>query len=177
MKLKSTTIIIVLFVTLIISCKENAKKEDTTSKEEIAHNWSEKDKSLFTDNCLTFMKTEGVEMSKDYCDCLLESTLEGQPNPDEAFALEQKDMAQLFNNSDCLKDLKSERELSSWDEAIENEFSTSCLEAQKGTDKSSEEQEAYCDCALAKVKEVIPHPQHFIAFTEQEMKEITEGCE
>ena len=175
--LKKTLLSLLLFG--LLCCKEDKQKtENQTNVEavEIANNWSEDDKMLFSENCLKYFSGEDKNVSKEYCDCLLKSAIQAESEPSKVMAMKQKDIAGLFLKSNCLDGLEPERGKSPWDEDLETEFKSSCVKTKLKQGKSEDEANSFCDCALAKVKAIIPHPQHFMAFTEKEMQQLTEGC-
>ena len=175
--LKHTSVALLLFG--LLCCKEDKNKADIQTNEEtaeIAHNWSDDDKTLFSNNCLKYFNDIDKEKSEEYCDCLLKSTMQAESEPSKAMAIEQKDLAGLFLRSECLDGLEAERGKSPWDEGLESEFKGSCVKSQMKQGKSEDEANSFCDCALTKVKAMVPHPQHFMAYTEKEMQQLTEGC-
>lgn len=170
---------IVFGVFCLLSCKNNPKetqKKDNSVEKEMAHEWTAQDKGVFLGNCISFLENEGVASPKGYCDCLLDTAIENQPKPSMVFAMEQKDMAKLFNDSKCLDNVLADRNENSWDKELENTFITNCLEAQRKDGITDEKGRSHCDCALEKVKEMVPHPQHFVAIKEDEMKHILDAC-
>ncbi len=164
-----------MLTVFIVSCKNSAKKEDKI-KEETVHNWSEINIAEFQKNCTGFLEIEGVENPAKYCDCLLDSSIEAYPDAKKAIELEQHEIVSLFEDSKCIDDILLIKIEDPWTQEVEALFMENCKQQQKTLDVEMETAESYCVCALEKVKQIIPNPQHVIALTEEELDHVLESC-
>ena len=177
-----TTYLIALSLTLFFSCgneKKNEATEATAAGEPTAteHQWTDKNKFEFERNCVAFLESEGVEKAKNYCDCLLETSLEAFPDPEVASELTQDEIVALFEKSECLDDLLLIKLEDPWTEEVEQMFLTHCQIAQKEKGVADEKAAAHCSCALDEIKEIIPNPHHVMTLTEEELAQILAKCE
>ncbi len=84
----------VLFVTfglfLFVSACNSDSKADT---------WSKDQKTKWTNNCMKFMKTAGVEKQSavDYCSCMLKKTSE-KYTPEEAVNITEQEEKALWSS-------------------------------------------------------------------------------
>ena len=81
---------------------EESQTQDATVAQ---HQWTDENKLEFERNCVGFLEREGVVNAKEYCDCLLEASVEKYPDPDVAAELEQNDIVHMFEESKCLDDI------------------------------------------------------------------------
>ena len=138
--------------------------------------WSEKNKGEFESNCVRILEKEGVTDAKKYCDCLLESSMASYPDAEGAMELEQHEIVKLFEESKCLDDILLIKLEDPWTEDVEELFLKHCMEAQVNQGISEENASAYCDCALAEIKTIVPNPHHVMALTEEELAQVLEKC-
>lgn len=177
MKLYKTSILIVCISFLFVSCGKE-KKEDTSVPDvaESTHQWTEKNMLEFERNCVGFLESEDVLNAKEYCDCLLESSLEAYPDAQVAMELEQNQIVELFENSKCLDDLLLIKIEDPWTEEVEQLFLEHCKIAQKEKGVSDSKADSYCSCALVEIKLIVPNPQHVMTLTEEELAHVLEKC-
>ena len=178
---KSIYFTIFLFTTLLISC--NSKKNSAPEKEDgsdqtvaVEHQWSDKDKLEFERNCVAILEQEGVTNAKEYCDCLLDASVSNYPDPSVATELEQNDIVKLFEESNCLDDILLIKLEDPWTEEVEKLFVEHCQNAQLEQGVSDDDAQAYCDCALGEIKEIVPNPHHVISLTQEELDHVLEKC-
>ena len=163
---------------LVLTSCVKGKKEETSSKDSIEskHQWTEKNRLEFERNCVGFLESENVENAKDYCDCLLKSSLESYPDASIAIDLEQNEIVELFVKSACIDDLLLIKIEDPWTEDVEKLFLEHCKKAQNEKGISDADADNYCACALGEIKKIIPNPQHVIALTEDELSLVLEKC-
>ena len=178
---KSTYFSIVCIISLLFSC--NSKKNDAqeTDKEydkatALEHQWTDKNKIEFERNCVGILEQEGVVNAKNYCDCLLEASVANYPDPTVATELEQNDIVQLFEESNCLDDILLIKLEDPWTEEVEGLFVEHCLKAQAEQGVVEGDAKSYCDCALGEIKEIVPNPHHVISLTQEELDHVLEKC-
>ena len=177
---KSLLFLIALFT--FLSCKQNDKRKldiqvDDLKKETASSSvWMKNEKKLFENNCVVYLEKEAVNNAKAYCDCLLETTIENYPNPEEAFNLEQNDIVLLFEESKCLDELLIIKIEDPWTEEVSKLFLTNCVTAQIKNEVSTKKAEEYCSCALEKVKTIIPNPHHVMSLTKSELNQVFDTC-
>jgi len=173
------TIILLVFAMLIISgCKQKKKdKTPSTSSSESLVVWPEEEKNRFYSNCVGFLELEGVADAKKYCDCLLESSMEKYPDIEEAMELEQKEIVILFEQSNCLDDYLMVKIEDPWTEEVSAVFLEHCQKSKKESGSNEDDALKYCSCALEKIKELIPQPQHLIQLTPEEWESIVKDCQ
>ena len=174
-------LLLTAMMALMLSCgnekKDAPATEDAGSGEALTeHQWTDKNKLEFERNCVGFLEREGVENAKQYCDCLLEASVESYPDPAVAFELEQNDIVTLFENSKCLDDLLLIKLEDPWTEEVEQLFVQHCQEAQKDKGVSENDASEYCDCALAEVKKIVPNPHHVMSLTQEELDHVLAKC-
>lgn len=157
--------------------KEKKVNRSEAADLEPKHEWTEKNIKEFEKNCVGFLESEGVENAKEYCDCLLESSVKAYPDPAVAFELEQNDIVALFEKSECLDDLLMIKIEDPWTEEVDSLFTEHCVIAQKGKGVPKDKADAYCACALEEIKKIVPNPHHVMALTEEELSQILEKCE
>lgn len=177
MKNYHTSILILIIAFLYIGCSHQ-KKEAASTQEVVAskHQWTEKNMLEFERNCVGFLESEDVENAKNYCDCLLESSIEAYPDAAVAMELEQNEIVELFVNSKCIDDLLLIKIEDPWTDEVGQLFLEHCKKSQIENGVSDTEAEDYCSCALAEIKEIVPNPQHVMALTEDELSHILEKC-
>ena len=170
-------IFVIVLALLFTSCK-NKKKGEGESQEatEIEHSWSEANKAAFQKNCIGFLVSDSVEHPGTYCDCLLETVIKNYPTPEDAIALNQNELAKLFENSECIDDILLIKIENPWDKEVEKVFLDECLTSAKKKYSTEVEAKTYCDCALVEIKIIIPNPQHVMDLTENELNLILEKC-
>ena len=85
-----------LFISIIIIAFASACNCDSK-----ADTWTKEQKTEWTNNCKTFMKTNGVEEQNavDYCDCMLEKTSENY-TPEEAVNITEDEERKLWESCD-----------------------------------------------------------------------------
>ena len=173
------TIVLLVFAFLIVSGCEQKKKDETpsTSGEESLVVWPEEEKNRFYSNCVGFLEREGVVDAKKYCDCLLESSMEKYPDIEEAMELEQKEIVILFEQSNCLDDYLMVKIEDPWTEEVSAVFLEHCQKSKKESGSNEDDALKYCSCALEKIKELIPQPQHLIQLTPEEWESIVKDCQ
>jgi len=177
--MKSYTIhLIMLIAVLFISCNKEKKEENPEKKEvtENNHQWSEKEMLEFERNCVGSLEREGVENAKQYCDCLLESSIEAYPDPSVAIELEQNDIVALFEKSNCLDDLLMIKIEDPWTEEVEEKFLEHCNTAQIEQGVADSDASDYCDCALGEIKKIVPNPHHVMSLTQEELDHVFDNC-
>jgi len=163
-----------LFLT---SCVKD-KKEENPVKDivEAKHQWTEKNMLEFERNCVGFLESEDVQNAKNYCDCLLESSIEAYPDPRLAMELEQNEIVRLFVESKCVDDLLLIKIEDPWTEEVEQLFLEHCKIAQKEKGVAEADADTYCSCALREIKQIVPNPQHVMTLTEEELAHVLEKC-
>lgn len=178
MKKYKTSILFVFSVVLLLSCGK--EKKETVSEKEVVqskHQWTEKNMLEFERNCVGFLESEDVQNAKEYCDCLLKSSVEAYPDAQVAMALEQNEIVDLFVKSKCLDDLLLIKIEDPWTDEVEQLFLEHCKIAQNEKGTSESDADAYCSCALGEIKKIVPNPQHVMALTEDELTHILEKCQ
>jgi hypothetical protein len=90
--------------------------------------------------------------------------------------LEQNQIVQLFEASECLDDILMVKIEDPWTDEVSALFLKHCREAQAATGVEDATAETYCSWALDKVREIIPYPHHVIALSEEELVEILKQC-
>ncbi len=172
------TSILILFVTfLFISCEKEKKEAKTASEDVVSkHQWTEKNMFEFERNCVGFLESEDVQNAKEYCDCLLKSSIEAYPDAEKAMELEQNEIVELFVNSECLDDLLLIKIEDPWTEEVEQLFIEHCNLAQKEKGVDQAAADSYCSCALEEIKKIVPNPQHVMSLTEEELAHVLEKC-
>jgi len=177
MKKYKTSIRLLLLIFLIAGC-EKVKKTETTAKEivETEHQWTEENMLEFEKNCVGFLESEGVENAKNYCDCLLESSVKAYPDPAVAMELEQNEIVKLFVDSKCVNDLLLIKIEDPWTEEVEQIFLEHCKKNQLKNGVAENNAESYCDCALSEIKEIVPNPHHVMSLTQDELDHILNKC-
>jgi hypothetical protein len=185
MKIKSYALIFAALTLILFSCERNKKKSETDKVDAVenmpdgdvdAHQWTEKNKLEFERNCVGFLEKEGVTDAKEYCDCLLASSIEAYPDPEVAFELEQNDIVALFEQSECIDDLLLVKIEDPWTEEVEQIFLEHCKKAQKEKGVEDADATSYCDCSLEQIKQILPNPHHVMSLTEEELTSILEKC-
>ena len=172
---------LIIFSGLILAGCEN-KKKDTVNQEELktvtekTHSWTENDKLIFQKNSNGFLTAHSVENPEKYTNCLLKTVIDKYPNPDDALEIGQNELTKLFEESDCLDGLLLVKIVSPWNKETEQIFLDNCVSSAKKNAMTAEQAKTYCDCALIKVKEIIPNPQHLITLTEEEYNSILKDC-
>lgn len=173
------TIVLLVFAFLIISgCKQ--KKKDVTPSDsslESLQVWPEQEKNRFYSNCVEFLERDGVADAKKYCDCLLESSMEKYPDIAEAMELEQTEIVNLFEQSNCLDEYLMVKIEDPWTEEVSAVFLEHCQKSKIASGSDEEDALKYCSCALEKIKELIPQPQHLIQLTPEEWESIVKDCQ
>ncbi len=173
--------LITLFVgSLTFSCstkkKEDvsiAKKETTTEKKQA---WTNEQIESFKLNSNLFLKAHTVENPDKYTNCILKITMEKYPDAEDALSSSQNEMLVLFEKSDCLDNLLLVKIESAWNKETEALFLKNCITSAKKNTMTDKDAKDYCDCALTKVKKIIPNPQYAIKLTEEEYKSVLEDC-
>lgn len=176
--MKNLVILLVLLSTLV-ACKNKVESQEPVSEPvsgEIATDWTGEQDEAFLKNCNGFLDNEGVKEGKAYCDCLLEATKKEHPDPETAMALEQEAIVELFEESGCLDDYLMVKIEDPWTDEVSAAFLEQCQKTQQEAGADSESAEAYCTCALEKVKALIPQPQHLIQLTQEELNTILKDC-
>ena len=176
--MKNLVILLVLLSTLV-ACKNKVESQEPVSDSvsgEIATDWTGEQDEAFLKNCNGFLDNEGVEEGKAYCDCLLEATKKAHPDPQSAMDLEQNDIVSLFEESGCLDDYLMVKIEDPWTEEVSMAFLEQCKKSKIEAGEDSSEAESYCSCALEKIKELIPQPQHLVQLTSEEWESIIESC-
>ena len=178
MKKNISSFLLLLSIFILISCGKEKKKETSSSTEPIEskHQWTEKDMLEFERNCVGFLESEDVQNAKQYCDCLLASSVEAYPDPAVAMELEQNEIVSLFVNSKCVDDLLLIKIEDPWTEEVEQLFLEHCKTAQKEKGVKQADADTYCSCALGEIKQIVPNPQHVMTLTEEELTHILEKC-
>lgn len=181
MKINQLHIALSLAIFLLLSCnsdkkndaKDESKKPDASTAQ---HQWTDKHKLEFERNCVGFLEREGVVNAKEYCDCLLETSVKNYPDPEVASELEQNDIVDMFEKSKCLDDILLIKLEDPWTEEVEQLFVDHCQKAQAEQGVAEDAAKTYCDCALGEIKEIIPNPHHVMALTQEELDHILEKC-
>jgi hypothetical protein len=143
----------------------------------ISHTWLEKDQMAFKSNCEGFLLREGVVDVETYCNCLLKSSMETYPDVEEAMELEQTEIVQMFEASDCIDELLLLKIEDPWTKETEALFLEHCQKGRIGQGDGETSAEAYCKCALDEVRQLIPNPQHVISLTQEELAQIFNKCQ
>jgi hypothetical protein len=177
MKKYKTSILLLLSIFLLTGC-EKVKKTETTAKEMVKteHQWTEENMLEFEKNCVGFLESEAVENAKNYCDCLLESSVQAYPDPAVAMELEQNEIVKLFVDSECVNDLLLIKIDDPWTEEVEQIFLEHCKKTQLQNGVAENNAESYCDCALLEIKEIVPNPHHVMSLTQDELDHILNKC-
>ena len=172
-------IVLLVFAFLISSgCKQKKKDETTsTSGVESVQVWPEEEKNRFLSNCVGFLEREGIATAETYCDCLLESSMEKYPDIEEAMELEQTEIVTLFEQSNCLDDYLMVKIENPWTEEVSAVFLEHCQKSKTESGSNEDDALKYCSCALEKIKELIPQPQHLIQLTPEEWESIVKDCQ
>ncbi len=178
---KSIYLFLAVVFLVLFSCnskkKEVLENESKFEKTETAeHQWTDKNKLEFERNCVGILEREGVVDAKNYCDCLLEASVKNYPDPEVASELEQNDIVQLFEESNCLDDILLIKLEDPWTEEVEKLFVEHCQKAQAEQGITEDAADAYCDCALAEIKEIVPNPHHVMSLTQEELDHILNKC-
>ena len=181
MKNSQLNLFISLLALLLISCNSGKKKEPASESKEpetstVQHQWTDKHKLEFERNCVGILEREGVVNAKNYCDCLLESSVKNYPDPEVASELEQNDIVDLFEESNCLDDILLIKLEDPWTEEVEKLFVKHCQEAQAQQGVTEDAAKSYCDCALVEIKEIVPNPHHVMSLTQDELDHILNKC-
>lgn len=175
--MKYTIVLLAVIFFWLSGCKQNKKKTtDIPESRAILVSWSDEEKKSFIANCEGFLVSEGVEDAREYCDCLLESSIENFPDFKEATALEQTEIVDLFERSQCIDELLLVKIEHPWTEEAEEFFITSCQQGKLGQGWNEEESINYCSCALEQIREIIPNPHHVISLTEEELSLVFNAC-
>ena len=181
MKTSQLYFFISLLTLLFISCTSGKKNDPTSESKEleataVQHQWTDKHKLEFERNCVGFLEREGVVNAKEYCDCLLEASVTNYPDPEVASELEQNDIVKMFEESKCLDDILLIKIEDPWTEEVEKLFVKHCQEAQAEQGVGEDAAQAYCDCALVEIKEIVPNPHHVMSLTQEELDHILNKC-
>ena len=171
--------LLLLFVPFFyfLACKTEKKVETIANEDvQVEHQWTEKNMLEFERNCVGFLEADGVKNAKVYCDCLLKSSFEAYPDATIAMELEQNEIVKLFEDSECIDDLLLIKIENPWTEEVEQLFIEHCKIAQAKIGVEDTEANAYCACGLGEIKKIIPHPQHVMSLTEEELASILENC-
>lgn len=170
-------LLLMLPLFLFNSCGKEKKIETQVKEvEKSKHQWTEKDMLEFERNCVGFLESEDVQNAKQYCDCLLASSVKAYPDPAVAMELEQNEIVSLFVNSKCVDDLLLIKIEDPWTKEVEQLFLEHCKTAQKEKGVKEAEADNYCSCALGEIKQIVPNPQHVMTLTEEELTHILEKC-
>ena len=174
-------VFITLFMSLLtFSCSTKKKEDVTTVKKETTiekkQAWTNEQIESFKQNSNLFLKAHAVENPEKYTDCLLKITMQEYPDAEDALSSSQNEMAALFEKSSCIDDLVLVKIVSTWNKETEAIFIKNCITSAKKNAMANEDAKDYCDCALAKVKNIILNPQYAIKLTEEEYKSILEDC-
>ncbi len=91
-------IIKLLFAFVIMAALFSACNYDNKSK---ADSWNDQQKTVWTNKCTGFMKTNGVEekAAVDFCDCMLDKTSE-KYTPEEAANITEEEERKLWEECD-----------------------------------------------------------------------------
>ena len=173
--------LITLFMSLITFSCSTKKKEDvaTTKKETVTEKkqaWTNEQIESFKQNSNLFLKAHAVENPDKYSDCILKITMEKYPDAEDALSSSQNEMLTLFEKSNCLDNLLLVKIESAWNKDTEALFLKNCISSAKKNAMTDKDAKDYCDCALTKVKKIIPNPQYAIKLTEEEYKSVLEDC-
>jgi hypothetical protein len=173
------TIVLLVFALLIITGCKQEKKDETPSTSDVESLvvWPEKEKDRFYSNCVGFLEREGVASAENYCDCLLASSMEKYPDIEEAMELEQTEIVNLFEQSNCLDDYLMVKIEDPWTEEVSAVFLEHCQKSKTESGSNEDDALKYCSCALDKIKELIPQPQHLIQLTPEEWESIVKDCQ
>jgi hypothetical protein len=172
-------VVLAIFSGLLLTSCENKKKESlgeektTTEKKD---NWTSEAKQAFKDNSNAFLIAHSVDNPEKYTDCLLKTVMDKYPNPDEAMEIGQNELSDLFEKSSCIDDLVLVKIVSAWNAETEKIFLKNCINSAQKNAMIAKDAKSYCDCALGKIKKMIPNPQHVITLTEEEYKTILKEC-
>jgi len=171
--------LVLLGFVMILACKQTSNTENPVKSADVntaTEKWTNDQNEEFLKNCNGFLDNEGVDNAAKYCDCLLDATKKAHPDPETAAALEQNDIVSLFEESGCLDDYLMVKIEDPWTEEVSAAFIENCtaFRVESGADSASAE--AYCSCALEKVKALIPQPQHLIQLTQEELNNILKDC-
>ena len=174
---KYTALLLIIHLFLLSNCGKEKKSETPIKEiEKSKHEWTEKDMLEFEKNCVGFLESDGVENAKNYCDCLLESSVKAYPDPDVAMELEQNEIVKLFVDSKCMNDLLLIKIEDPWTEEVEQIFLEHCKKNQLKNGVAENNAESYCDCALLEIKEIVPNPHHVMSLTQDELDHILNKC-
>lgn len=174
---KYTALLLLIFPLFLFNgCNKKIKEVSTEKVDLQKHEWTEKNMLEFERNCVGFLESEDVENAKEYCDCLLESSIEAYPDPAIAMELEQNQIVELFVNSKCVDDLLLIKIEDPWTEEVEQLFLEHCKTTQIEKGITDTEADNYCSCALDEIKKIVPNPQHVMALTEEELAHVLEKC-
>ena len=163
----------------LLACKDQKSATTDTApskEEEVQKVWSERQDQEFLKNCNGFLENESVEGASTYCNCLLNATKKAHPDPETAMTLEQNDIVSLFEESGCLDDYLMVKIEDPWTDEVSAAFISQCETTQIEGGAEEAVAKAYCSCALDKIKELIPQPQHLVQLTEAELSGILEDC-
>jgi len=171
------SLVVILFISCTSGKKKDAMEESQTQDATVAqHQWTDENKLEFERNCVGFLEREGVVNAKEYCDCLLEASVEKYPDPDVAAELEQNDIVHMFEESKCLDDILLIKIVDPWTEEVEKLFVEHCQKAQAEQGVTEDAAQAYCDCALVEIKQIVPNPHHVMSLTQEELDHILDKC-
>ncbi|MCA0933836.1 hypothetical protein LCM02_15350 [Lutimonas saemankumensis] len=177
MKKNKLPLLVLTALILFAGCgKEKKINTPTTAEIEPNHQWTEKNIKEFEKNCVGFLESEGVDNAKEYCDCLLETSIKAYPDPAVAMELEQNEIVKLFEGSKCMDDLLLIKIEDPWTEEVENLFLKHCKSTQIENGVSASDADEYCACALTEIKEIVPNPHHVMSLTEEELTHVLEKC-